>query len=113
MGLSVEAAAELRDHMAAALAAAASGVAAVRDDVDEQYGGKMWARCEALTAGAVLFGVFFFSFGISCVRQLWTADKTIRLTGTLELLNPSGCATKQAAKMTDGLQLLSIADPYI
>ena len=60
MGLSAEAAAELRDRMAAALTAAASGNAPGGDDVDEQYGGEMWARCEALTTGAVLFGLFFF-----------------------------------------------------
>jgi hypothetical protein len=40
--------------MAAALAAAAAGAPAGAEAADEQYGRKMWARCEALTAGARL-----------------------------------------------------------
>ncbi len=67
MGLSAEAAAELRERMAAALAAAASGSAAAGDDVDEQYGAEMWARCEALTAGAALFGLSFLLLQQLCL----------------------------------------------
>jgi len=37
-----------------ALAAAAAGAPGEADAADEQYGREMWARCEALTAGARL-----------------------------------------------------------
>lgn len=86
MGLSAEVAAELRDRMVAALTAAASGNAAVGDDVDEQYGGEMWARCEALTAGAVLLGFMCKSTSTAAVSVSRLRTRPLRITGNLAAL---------------------------